>query len=250
MNDVVFAPNRVGEESLRLHAMFSGCRQGWVEDWTCKKTAKPADLYLFYFGKPTFQIIAAGICSGEIMEFENEGVDWTESDKYWEFQFKPLIKLTKTVHKDELTGTAPFQKWWQACPFHGRPKSLPPRVRSALLSLVAQRNPVIARRLRLSSYLSGKDADSTSTSNFYSVEEECPPARVQFACTRVIRNTARGNSLKRYYAGKCQVCRRSIKLPKDEGCYCEVHHLRPLGGDHEGKDSWHNMLVLCPTCHA
>ena len=32
--------------------------------------------------------------------------------------------------------------------------------------------------------------------------------------------------------------------------YAEVHHIRPLGGDHKGLDDESNMIVVCPTHHA
>ncbi|MGA2870070.1 MAG: HNH endonuclease, partial [Verrucomicrobiota bacterium] len=32
--------------------------------------------------------------------------------------------------------------------------------------------------------------------------------------------------------------------------YIEVHHVRPLGGEHAGTDIQANMLVLCPNHHA
>jgi predicted restriction endonuclease len=53
------------------------------------------------------------------------------------------------------------------------------------------------------------------------------------------------------YEYKCQVCSYRIRFPGTaSGWYVEVHHLRPLGGEHGGRDGWKNMLVLCPTCHA
>lgn len=31
--------------------------------------------------------------------------------------------------------------------------------------------------------------------------------------------------------------------------YSEVHHIRPLGYPHNGKDVEENMIVVCPNCH-
>lgn len=54
--------------------------------------------------------------------------------------------------------------------------------------------------------------------------------------------------LKELYDYKCQVCNEQITL-LDSIKYCEVHHLRPLGNDHQGPDETYNMLVVCPNHH-
>ena len=78
-----------------------------------------------------------------------------------------------------------------------------------------------------------------------------PPPSVVYTTTRVVRNTAKGDMLKRLYGCRCQVCSHRCALPGNDGAgYSEVHHLRPLGGDHRGFDNPNNMLVLCPNCHA
>ena len=78
-----------------------------------------------------------------------------------------------------------------------------------------------------------------------------PPGAVQYTTTRRVRNTAKGDQLKRLYSFKCQVCAYAIRVPREGiGNYAEVHHFKPLGGDHKGLDNWNNMLVLCPNCHA
>ena len=48
---------------------------------------------------------------------------------------------------------------------------------------------------------------------------------------------------------KCQVCGERIECA-DGSFYAEVHHIRPLGGNHGVNDIRENMLVLCPTHHA
>lgn len=34
-----------------------------LTEWTCKKTAKPGDLYFFYFGQPKANIAGLAVCS-------------------------------------------------------------------------------------------------------------------------------------------------------------------------------------------
>lgn len=81
-------------------------------------------------------------------------------------------------------------------------------------------------------------------------DDRDPPARIQYTSERVVRNTSKGDKLKRLYKGKCQVCGHSIPVPGQDQAYAEVHHMRPLGRKHQGRDNWNNMLVLCPNCHA
>lgn len=81
-------------------------------------------------------------------------------------------------------------------------------------------------------------------------DDDNPPRRVKYTAARTVRNTQKGLDLKSLY-NSCQVCGHAIRVPGHiPRVYLEVHHLRPLGGDHKGKDNWNNMLVLCPNCHA
>ena len=76
-----------------------------------------------------------------------------------------------------------------------------------------------------------------------------PPRRIEVTTLRVIRDTAEARRLKDHYDYKCQVCGERIECA-DGSFYAEVHHIRPLGGNHGGQDIRDNMLVLCPTHHA
>lgn len=76
-----------------------------------------------------------------------------------------------------------------------------------------------------------------------------PPEWVISTTYRVLRDTAKTKSLKNLHGYMCQICKRVLSLP-DGTHYCEVHHIRPLGGGHEGGDNWTNMLCVCPNCHA
>ena len=75
-----------------------------------------------------------------------------------------------------------------------------------------------------------------------------PPERCEAKVNRIIRDTHKANKLKELYDWECQIC--SQTLPKGNGnLYAEVHHVQPLGGNHEGIDDYSNMLVLCPNHH-
>jgi hypothetical protein len=85
------------------------------------------------------------------------------------------------------------------------------------------------------------DADTTLT------RTNRAPSIVQ----RIIRDSVEAKSLKKLYGYKCQVpnCRNMIELP-DGKRYAEVHHLKPVGKPHNGKEGKPNMVVLCPHHHA
>lgn len=76
-----------------------------------------------------------------------------------------------------------------------------------------------------------------------------PPQRVKSQTMRVIRDTKAARELKDLYGYQCQICGTAIEISEDRK-YAEVHHIRPLGGVHQGKDKTDNMLVLCPNHHA
>lgn len=57
------------------------------------------------------------------------------------------------------------------------------------------------------------------------------------------------NQLKARYDHACQICHTSMDLGKDR-YYCEAHHLRPLGRDHNGRPDVSNVVILCPNHHA
>jgi predicted restriction endonuclease len=76
-----------------------------------------------------------------------------------------------------------------------------------------------------------------------------PPSRSETRISRIIRDTQAARALKKLYEFHCQVCAMRIE-PSLGSFYIEVHHVRPLGGEHKGLDSSNNMLVLCPNHHA
>lgn len=76
-----------------------------------------------------------------------------------------------------------------------------------------------------------------------------PPKRISVEIKRVVRDTAKTHKLKVKYEYCCQVCNQRIEISSTK-FYAEVHHIRPLGGEHKGLDEESNMIVVCPTHHA
>lgn len=62
------------------------------------------------------------------------------------------------------------------------------------------------------------------------------------------RNRKIVEELKKLYKNKCQICGEFIDM--GEGIkYSEVHHIHPIGKEHNGADNKYNMIVLCPNHH-
>jgi hypothetical protein len=75
------------------------------------------------------------------------------------------------------------------------------------------------------------------------------PARVEQTINRIVRDTEASREIKQLYGYRCQVCRKRLKIEPGE-FYAEAHHLKPLGGEHQGPDVRGNLLCLCPNHHA
>lgn len=66
--------------------------------------------------------------------------------------------------------------------------------------------------------------------------------------SRLIRDTTLAKKLKFLYDHQCQVCNQ--QLESSNGFISEAHHIQPYNKSHKGDDTWGNMIVLCPNCHA
>lgn len=73
------------------------------------------------------------------------------------------------------------------------------------------------------------------------------PKRKKVQVTRIIRDTTVTRQIKAIYQYRCQICDNSIALY--DRLYAEAHHLRPLGGFHNGLDTPGNILIVCPNHH-
>ena len=76
-----------------------------------------------------------------------------------------------------------------------------------------------------------------------------PPTRIETTTFRILRDTRVAISVKELHNYECQLCGLTINLPNGKR-YAEAHHIRPLGGGHEGDDQPSNVLCLCPNHHA
>lgn len=72
-------------------------------------------------------------------------------------------------------------------------------------------------------------------------------SRKSFSNKRIIRDHQKALNVKRWHNYKCQVC--GLAIQTSAGPYAEAAHIKPLGEPHNGPDSEHNILCLCPNHH-
>ena len=248
-------PHRGDEPEGRLHDILHWCSEGRVDEWTCKKTAAKGDVYLFWFHNPIGELLAVGVSDGNVIERENDGWDWTDSPKGWFCAFDPLVALKNPVTLNDIATDPGLAAWWKKLPFRGRPKKIVDPDRRGVLELIRDRNWNQDKLLLIIGEFIARDEETlippTPDVNLVDDDGEPPPS-VTYTARRVVRSTAKGEELKRLYEWRCQVCGYSMRIPSQNRSerFVEVHHLRPLGGGHHGRDHPGNMLVLCPNCHA
>lgn len=66
---------------------------------------------------------------------------------------------------------------------------------------------------------------------------------------RIQRDTKVSLWVKYIYDYTCQICGIRLQIGQDK-FYAECHHIRPLGGVHQGEDIVENVLCVCPNHHA
>jgi len=258
MPEIVFSSYHVQDGDRNWWDEFhEGCEEGYLEGWTCKKTASSGDLYVFFFGNPRCCIAGVGVAVGNQDEYDEEGdYEWTGSAKWWFCDFDPLRRLDQPIPSTRIASDPVLSQWWvggRVC--RGRPKRIRDRYAIPLLQLIVETNPALADIIN--PYVEDLEGRGRPLSNPDArgprpvVDSDEPPPTVEATIRRVIRDTPRARTLKELYDHRCQICGDVIRVPgRNGGYYCEVHHLRPLGGNHHGIDAWKNMIVVCPTCHA
>lgn len=79
-------------------------------------------------------------------------------------------------------------------------------------------------------------------------DDEAIPETFMTISEKKKRNRKIVEELKNLYGNKCQVCGQFIDMGKGVK-YSEVHHIHPIGKEHNGVDNKYNMVVLCPNHH-
>lgn len=66
---------------------------------------------------------------------------------------------------------------------------------------------------------------------------------------RLVRDTKISRRLKNLYKNKCQLCGYQLRSANGD-FMSEAHHIQPYNRNHKGDDSFKNLIILCPNCHA
>ncbi|CAM4144940.1 YDG/SRA domain-containing protein [Vibrio neonatus] len=73
------------------------------------------------------------------------------------------------------------------------------------------------------------------------------PKRKSSSSNKIVRDYQKALNVKNWHKYKCQVC--GLAIETSAGLYAEAAHIKPLGEPHNGPDSEHNILCLCPNHH-
>lgn len=73
------------------------------------------------------------------------------------------------------------------------------------------------------------------------------PETITTTVIRKLRDSQIVKDQKIKFSHKCTIC--GYRIQTKNGYYSEAHHIKPLGGKHNGPDSPNNLLVLCPNHH-
>lgn len=71
----------------------------------------------------------------------------------------------------------------------------------------------------------------------------------QVSIDRLIRDTRISRELKNYYNNRCQLCGNQLRSANGQ-FMSEAHHIQPYNRTHKGDDTFRNLVILCPNCHA
>jgi hypothetical protein len=168
---------------------------------------------------------------GEVLHVKQDGQHVTDlemrfaRDDIWHMRTRPVVRNANTEHIFRASGM----------------------VDGAIATFYPV--PPGAWRRLVSASRSGSYGPSESRARSPKGFSSDQPRRVTSEVTRIVRDSAQAQQLKRMYRDQCQICGRALEIRLGH-TYSEVHHVRPLGGKHRGPDVESNMMVVCPNHHA
>ena len=197
-------------------------------------------------------ILGEGLCLYQLEEYDEaiqklEDVSHRLKESSWRVQYnigivaarmgnidKAKLSLGKAI---DLNRSAPEPRLFLANIFHEERDYS--SAKELLINLFSTSpTPCIEEDLHSSK---GEDIQLVSFSHV-------PIRRKQAVTNRIVRDTALVKELKTMYGDTCQICGARIIIGPAK-YYSEVHHIRPLGVQHNGPDTIANAIVLCPNHH-
>lgn len=116
--DIVFNPSTAHNDDgplERWKAFIKSCRNGGEVWWTGKKTARPGDLCLFWFGAPKHCIAGVGVHDGTVYG----KTKWSSPQIGF-----AVTALSRPLQLDDIHGDSDLRAWWAGNPFWGGPKTI------------------------------------------------------------------------------------------------------------------------------
>ncbi len=164
-----------------------------------------------------------------------------------------LKKIISDTHSDGATPTQTLSRVLQEL----RDRNLIAFLNRGQYRLLDFRNPNTESIVEIAGYESSTGLTPqarASASDKYclavDIDEPELPERSELIVSRIIRDTLIVMQLKDLYEYRCQICGFTIELMSRNTCYCEAHHIRPLGRSHGGTDCKGNIIIVCPNHHA
>lgn len=256
--EVVFAPNLKDSPTFgNVYKSFMRDRgKKLLKSWTCKKTAKPGDLYLFYFGEPERKIAGLAVCREPPDQDGWKHNKSSRTQKMFFCSFDQLHHFKTPLEVDELRSNSLVNLWWRTRPYHGRPKIIPAGVASELLRLVSDREPRIARFL--SEYIS-----ECGMTNAHSKRDIQADALEGTVYERLVRQSVRNKALRDTKIREV-LLKNGRLVCEVRGCgfdffetygelgrgFAHVHHRKSLANRKTRRTKPEDLAIVCANCHA
>jgi 5-methylcytosine-specific restriction endonuclease McrA len=254
--DIVFSPNL--ENSPTFGRVFRGFMQARgkrrLKSWTCKKTASPGDLYLFYFGDPEYKLAGFAIC--DTIPDPDGWKPRGHRQKMFFSSFDRLCHLKFPLSIDELRSVRSIDSWWETRPYHGRPKTIPPAAATSILKTIIRREPRTASLL-------GKYIQKEPSSNADDARSSVLSANEGTMNERLCREPNRSSELRK--AKIREILSKHGRLVCEvRGCgfdfhavygelgrgFAHVHHRHLLASNGARRTKLSDLAIVCANCHA
>jgi hypothetical protein len=234
---------------------------GKVSDgYSCKKTARQGDLYLFWFGDPYCGVCGLGVCDGNVRrKDETNWPFWPEWDDGYLCGYNPFLWFDEPVRLNDILADPILAEWWQGMPARGGAKTMrtekKPFAARRMLELIRGRNTKLSPTI--DEYIRGlpKPPPVVQPSEGVAVPEQL----IEGAVCCVVVNAYERNPVARalciaHHGPTCVACGFNfggVYGPLAEG-FIHVHHVKPLSeiGEEYEVDPIADLLPVCPNCHA